>query len=84
MSESASDVVQRCARAMFEAYNEEAGGRTYDGKPIPPWPAVGVVVRRRWAAAFLGLLREIQRSQPDIAAEVLAKADPQVILAKVT
>lgn len=84
MNESASDVVQRCARAMFEAYSAEAGWRTYDNKPIPLWEAVGVVVRRRWCAAFLGVVREIQRERPTIDAEVLAKADPSVLLSKVT
>jgi len=40
----------------FEAYNESKGGRTYDGKPIPPWEAIenrgdGHGVKIAWEAA---------------------------------
>lgn len=46
----------------FEAYNEAKGGRTYDGKPIPPWDAVGDDVRSAWeraaAVVVIATLRE--------------------------
>ena len=35
----------------FEAYNEKKGGKTYDGKPIPPWSEVGDEVRGAWEFA---------------------------------
>tara|TARA_Y100000310_G_scaffold127207_1_gene126250 strand:- start:865 stop:1392 length:528 start_codon:yes stop_codon:yes gene_type:complete len=35
----------------FEAYNESKGGKTWDGKPIPPWSEVGGEVQAGWAAA---------------------------------
>lgn len=39
------------AREMFAAYNEQAGGLTWDGKPIPPWEATGPKVQANWMAA---------------------------------
>ena len=39
------------ARLMFDAYNAEAGGLTWDGKPIPPFDAVGPKVQANWFAA---------------------------------
>lgn len=39
------------AQSMFVAYNAQAGGLTYDGKPIPPWSDVGPKVKANWIAA---------------------------------
>lgn len=42
------------ARVLFEGYVGQAGGKTYDEKPIPSWEGVhgvGPVVRNRWRAA---------------------------------
>jgi hypothetical protein len=39
------------ARLMFDAYNEAAGGLTWDGKPIPPFDEVGPKVQGNWLAA---------------------------------
>lgn len=39
------------ARLMFDAYNAQAGGVTWDGKPIPPFDAVGPKVQANWIAA---------------------------------
>lgn len=39
----------------FETY-VEAGGITYDGKPIPGWDAVSEKVRRGWSAAASSVL----------------------------
>jgi hypothetical protein len=36
---------------MFAAYNEQAGGLTWDGKPIPPWESTGPKVQANWRAA---------------------------------
>lgn len=43
----------RMAERMFDAYNREAGGKTWDGKPIPPWSEVGDRVRNNWLAAAI-------------------------------
>lgn len=39
------------ARAMFEAYNDQAGGKTLDGRPTPGWNDLGPAVRANWRAA---------------------------------
>lgn len=39
------------AERMFRAYSEQAGGKTHDGKPIPPFSEVGDKVRANWVAA---------------------------------
>lgn len=36
---------------MFAAYNAQAGGKTWDNKPIPPWEEVGEKVHANWQAA---------------------------------
>jgi hypothetical protein len=35
----------------FEAYNKAKGGKTFDGRPIPPWGEVGAEVQAGWEAA---------------------------------
>lgn len=42
---------QELAEMMFEAYNEKAGGKTWDGKDIPPFSQVGEKVQGNWIAA---------------------------------
>lgn len=39
------------AEVAFKAYNEAAGGKTWDGKDIPPFSDVGDKVRANWVAA---------------------------------
>ena len=39
------------ARKMFDAYNAQAGGKTWDGKDIPPFGDVGPKVQANWFAA---------------------------------
>lgn len=38
-------------QVAFEAYNAARGGLTHDGKPTPPWDALGDGVRAGWEAA---------------------------------
>jgi hypothetical protein len=42
---------EELARRMFAAYNTQAGGLTWDGKPIPPWHDTGPKVQANWCAA---------------------------------
>ena len=39
------------AEAAFKAYNEQAGGITWDGQDIPPFDKVGDKVQANWIAA---------------------------------
>lgn len=46
------------AQAAFEAYNESAGGLTFDGRPIPAWNtlvAQGSRTVDHWRAAVRGV-----------------------------
>lgn len=45
--------VEAAAKAAFAAYNEQAGGLTWDGKPIPPWEQTGPRVQANWWAAVV-------------------------------
>lgn len=38
------------AKLLFEAYNAQAGGLTFDGRPIPPFEEVGEKVQQNWQA----------------------------------
>lgn len=39
------------AKIAFDAYNVQAGGKTWDGKEIPPFEKVGERVQANWIAA---------------------------------
>lgn len=47
------------AEKMFVAYNAAAGGKTWDGKDIPPFSEVGDKVRANWYAAAKCAIDEI-------------------------
>lgn len=48
----------RIAKIAFDAYNAAAGGKTWDGKDIPPFEAVGERVQANWCAAIKAVLAE--------------------------
>lgn len=39
------------AKAMWAAYSEKAGGKTFDGKPLPTWDELGEERQQCWGAA---------------------------------
>lgn len=41
------------AREAFNAYNAHAGGKTWDGKPTPPWEKLGEAVQGHWRAGVM-------------------------------
>lgn len=45
------ETIDELARRAFAAYNQAAGGKTWDGKDIPPWEKVTEQVRNNWRAA---------------------------------
>ncbi len=47
------DSAVKCAKLMFEAYNNDGPnkGKTWDGKPVPPWSECGPSVQHKWIAA---------------------------------
>lgn len=56
------------ARRMFAAYNEQAGGLTWDGKPIPPWESTGPKVQANWRAAARAAIQGAQESLAEMRA----------------
>lgn len=50
------------ARKMWNAYALRAGGKTYDGKPLPTWDDLGEDRQLCWVAAARVAIREIQPS----------------------
>lgn len=52
--------VAELARVAFDAYGESTGGKTWDGKPIPPYDVVAERtphVAHAWEAAVTAVLR---------------------------
>lgn len=43
----------------FQAYNDQVGGKTFDGKDIPKWEEVGKKVQDGWRAAAVAVLQYI-------------------------
>ena len=63
------------ARQIFDAYGDEAGWVTYDGKTMPQWDDVGDVVRSRWAAAASKAIDVLRHGADLQLAAVLTAAD---------
>ena len=55
---NAAEIDALC-EAAFAAYNQRAGGKTWDGKPIPPWGQCGPRVRNNWRAAIVAVLNNV-------------------------
>jgi len=56
----ARPTVAELAKIGFEAYGESTGGKTWDGKPIPPYAVVAERtphVARAWEAAAVAILK---------------------------
>jgi hypothetical protein len=49
------------AKTAFKAYNVQAGGKTWDGKPIPDWENVGEKVQANWVAAINAVIPIIKK-----------------------
>lgn len=50
------------AKLAFEAYNTAAGGKTWDGKDIPPFDEVGEKVQANWIAAVKAACAAVGRA----------------------
>lgn len=42
----------RALRRMWAGYADQAGGKTFDGKPLPTWDELGVERQECWRAAL--------------------------------
>lgn len=42
---------EQIAASMYHAYCKQAGGKTFDGKPLPTWEELGAEHQLCWTAA---------------------------------
>lgn len=42
---------EQIAASMYHAYCKQAGGKTFDGKPLPTWAEIGAERQSCWVAA---------------------------------
>lgn len=54
-----ADAITELSARAFAAYNTQAGGKTWDGKDIPPWEKTGEKVQANWRAALRTTLAKI-------------------------
>lgn len=47
--------MKSAAMIAYEAYCQQAGGKTYDGKPLPTYEELGTDRQACWEAAALAL-----------------------------
>lgn len=52
--------IQQIAAAMYDAYCTQAGGLTFDGKPLPTYAELGAERQACWEAAASRARDEIQ------------------------
>ena len=60
MSEGGEKQFDYLAELAFKAYNDQAGGKTWDGKDIPPFAEVGEKVQANWRAAVKAVWDDLQ------------------------
>lgn len=47
-------------KRAFDAYNESVGGKTWDGKPIPPWELLTERIREAWRCASDAVIHGVE------------------------
>ena len=50
---------EQIAAAMYHAYCKKAGGKTFDGKPLPTYEQLGAERQSCWVAAARAAHKEI-------------------------
>ncbi|MDB4996731.1 MAG: hypothetical protein JWM74_4163 [Myxococcaceae bacterium] len=65
------------AQVAFEAYNASTGGKTYDGKAIPPWYAISPRIQDAWRAAARACVQHTAGSGPATVPELADDGDDQ-------
>ena len=59
-------------KEMWDAYAKQAGGVTFDGKPLPTWDELGKERQACWKAAAATLLRVLEQVHNDIELAVMS------------
>ena len=57
---------------MWDAYAKQAGGVTFDGKPLPTWDELGEERQACWKAAAATLLRVLKQLDNDIESAIMS------------
>jgi hypothetical protein len=57
------------AKQMWDAYAKQAGGVTFDGKPLPDWDGLGEDRQSCWVAAAKVAADRIEHLERDLAYE---------------
>lgn len=55
------------AKLMWDAYATQAGGKTFDGKPLPTWDELGDERQSCWAAAASVISGHIEKLEAQLA-----------------
>ena len=67
----------RMERKMWDAYAKQAGGVTFDGKPLPTWDELGEERQACWkAAAFVCAdeIEELRKQRNELREALIDKA----------
>ena len=59
-------------KEMWDAYAKQAGGVTFDGKPLPTWDELGDERQACWKAAAATLLRVLKQLDNDIELAIMS------------
>ena len=59
-------------KEMWDAYAKQAGGVTFDGKPLPTWDELGEERQACWKAAAATLLHVLKQLDNDIESAITA------------
>ena len=52
--------IEQIAQAAYAAYCRKAGGKTFDGKPLPTYEQLGTDRQQCWIAAVQAVRKEIE------------------------
>lgn len=50
------------ARCAYEAYARSTGGKTFDGRDMPPWSGLGDRIQAAWVAAAEAVVFSLRTS----------------------
>jgi hypothetical protein len=68
------------AAIAFAAYKKQAGGKTWDGKDIPPFAEVGELVQGNWCAAVKAVVEATAHGEDGVI-HVVTEEDSELLAA---
>lgn len=55
------DIVLQLAISAYNAYGDDAGWKTWNGKDMPQWDDLGIAVQSHWIAAVAEVVNALTR-----------------------